>query len=126
MGSLDQLRACPCEDPQCFLEVEYFKDDELIDSSGHLERTIPTEAPIASYCVDKDAISVPYAGQSFQSNDEALEYYSNFVRDNGFLVRRERSKGNLDHPMGMYKRELFCHWASPPLPIKLGEAKRRK
>ncbi|RZR72133.1 hypothetical protein BHM03_00010522 [Ensete ventricosum] len=72
------------------------------------------------------AVDAPYVGQSFRTDDEAQEYYTNFARKNGFAIRRERSKGNPAHPLGVYKRELVCHRAGVSLPRKTVELKRQR
>ncbi|XP_010906525.1 protein FAR1-RELATED SEQUENCE 11 [Elaeis guineensis] len=116
---------CPCGDDQCYLDAESYEEDELVEPMHLTEPNLSLGTPQTSLGVNK-IVASPYVGQSFQSDDEALEYYTNFARNNGFLVRRERSKGNPEHPLGVYKRELVCHRAGPPLPIKSGEAKRQR
>ncbi|WOL11244.1 protein FAR1-RELATED SEQUENCE 11-like [Canna indica] len=119
-----QKHQCPCGDDQCYIHEEVYEDEELVEQFGLADQSFLLGAP-HSFSTTK-SIPPPYIGQSFQSDDEALEYYSNFARNSGFLVRRERSKGNPEHPLGVYKRELVCHRAGPPLPIKSGEEKTSK
>lgn len=116
---------CPCGDEQCYIEPEGFEEEELVEQVGVMEPNFDLGSPKLSLNSNKVA-APPYVGQSFQSDEEALEYYSNFARNNGFLVRRERSKGNPEHPMGVYKRELVCHRAGSPLSVKSPEAKRQR
>ncbi|XP_072982489.1 protein FAR1-RELATED SEQUENCE 11-like [Typha latifolia] len=122
---LVRKRRCPCGDDQCYVEVEGLEDEEFVEPIGLTEPNFALGLPKMSFSMHK-VVAPPCIGQSFQSDEEALEYYSNFARNNGFLVRRERSKGNPEHPMGVYKRELVCHRAGPPLPIKSSELKRQR
>ncbi|KAJ3709082.1 hypothetical protein LUZ61_012787 [Rhynchospora tenuis] len=107
---------CPCGADHCYIDTYPVDEDD--------EFTDPNCTPNNSG--DQVSVPAPYVGQTFETDEEALEYYNNFARCNGFLVRRERSKGNPDHPMGVYKRELVCHRAGAPLSAKLGETKRLK
>lgn len=109
---------CPCSTDHCYIEpYQVDEDDEFTDSN-----LTPNNN---SSNGDQITVSPPYVGQNFETDEEALEYYNNFARCNGFLVRRERSKGNPDHPMGVYKRELVCHRAGAPLSAaKPAETKR--
>lgn len=117
-------RQCPCGDDQCYVNEEGFEDDESVEQFGYTDPSFLLGTPQSSG--NTKVVPSPYIGQSFQSDVEALEYYSNFGRNNGFLVRRERSKGNPGHPLGIYKRELVCHRAGPPLAAKSGEEKDSK
>ncbi|ONK66565.1 uncharacterized protein A4U43_C06F9570 [Asparagus officinalis] len=125
-GNLARKQPCPCGEDACDIDIE-----------GNEEHHTPTQASVNSepnFVLNRTPPSVdsslvvppPYVGQSFQSDDEALEYYATFARNNGFSVRRERSKGNPEHPMGVYKRELVCHRAGPPLPRKTEDVKRQR
>nr|CAD1822152.1 unnamed protein product [Ananas comosus var. bracteatus] len=115
---------CPCGDEQCYIEPEGFEEEELVEQVGVMEPNFDLGSPKLSLNSNKVA-APPYVGQSFQSDEEALEYYSNFARNNGFLVRRERSKGNPEHPMGVYKRELVCHRPAPLYPY-ISQADRER
>lgn len=122
-GCLTQRRECPCGDSKCFLKVEGEEDDITAEPSG--EPSLPQGASqMSSEITSSDA--PPYAGQAFRTDDEAQEYYTNFARKNGFAIRRERSKGNSSHPLGVYKRELVCHRAGISLPRKTAELKRQR
>ncbi|CAL9055427.1 unnamed protein product [Musa banksii] len=121
---LTQKHQCPCGDDQCYIDEEAYEDDEFTEQFGPAEPSFLPGIP-RTFGTTK-IIPPPYVGQSFQNDDEALEYYSNFARNSGFLVRRERSKGNPEHPLGVYKRELVCHRAGPPLPVKSGEENASK
>lgn len=94
------------------------------DSGGPSEADLPGSPQAPSEIPMVDAI--PYVGQSFRSDDEAEEFYCNFARKNGFSIRRERSKGNQTHPLGVYKRELVCHRAGLNLPRKTADLKRQR
>ncbi|ONK67368.1 uncharacterized protein A4U43_C06F19450 [Asparagus officinalis] len=122
-GCLTQRRECPCGDSKCILKVEGEDDDPVVESS------VEPSFPQAITQIPQEIVSVdtpPYVGQSFQTDDEAQEYYTNFARKNGFAIRRERSKGNPSHPLGVYKRELVCHRAGISLPRKTAELKRQR
>ncbi|RWW75189.1 hypothetical protein BHE74_00016801 [Ensete ventricosum] len=121
---LTQKHQCPCGDDQCYIDEEAYEDDDLTEQFGPAEPSFLPGIP-QTFGTAK-VVPPPYVGQSFQNDDEALEYYSNFARNSGFLVRRERSKGNPEHPLGVYKRELVCHRAGPPLPVKSGEENASK
>ncbi|XP_058078062.1 putative protein FAR1-RELATED SEQUENCE 10 isoform X2 [Magnolia sinica] len=98
---------CPCGDNQCHLKVEMDEGD----TSKALQT--PSEAD--------DTNVLPYVGQSFLSDDEAYEFYSNFARESGFTIRRHRTLGSQGHPLGIYRREFVCHRAGPALPWKSTE-----
>lgn len=122
-GCLTQRRECPCGDSKCFLRVEGDEDDVTAEPLG--DANLPIGFPqIPSEVIPLDA--PPYVGQSFRTDDEAQEYYTNFARNNGFAIRRERSKGNPAHPLGVYKRELVCHRSGASLPRKTAELKRQR
>lgn len=110
---------CPCGTDHCYIESYQVDDDDD-------EFTDPNVIPDNSSNGDRITVPLLYVGQTFQTDEEALEYYNKFARCNGFLVRRERSKGNPDHPMGVYKRELVCHRAGAPLSAKPAETKRQR
>lgn len=124
-GSSARKQQCPCGLDTCYISIEGNENDltatttPLISESNFVFGRAPNFVNIHSALP-------PYVGQNFQSDDEAFEYYTAFARKNGFSVRRERSKGNPDHPMGVYKRELVCHRAGPPLPRKTEDLKRQR
>ncbi|PKU65558.1 protein FAR1-RELATED SEQUENCE 11 [Dendrobium catenatum] len=124
-NGLVQRRSCPCGDDQCYIITEGEEGHSVFESMGSGD---PNYLVGGSQICSEVATNIlpPYVGQSFHSDEEALEYYSNFARNNGFSVRRERSKGNPEHPMGVYKRELVCHRAGPPLPRKTDDVKRQR
>lgn len=130
MGTLNNVsmyrkQQCPCGDDLCFINAEGDDDQASASSSMISELNFALGRPPPG--LDSTAVvPPPYVGQSFQTDDEAMEYYASFARNNGFSVRRERSKGNPDHPMGVYKRELVCHRAGPPLPRKTEDVKRQR
>lgn len=114
---------CPCGDDECHINAEGDADRASAEPLLHSEpKSLLGRPPPAL----EEEDGTPYVGQLFQSDDEALEYYATFARNNGFAVRRERSKGNPDHPMGVYKRELVCHRAGSPLPRKTEDVKRQR
>lgn len=122
-GCLTHRRQCPCGDGQCYIRVEGDKDEALIEPAAETSLTqgaLQTSSEITS------VYTPPYVGQSFRSDDEAQDYYTNFARQNGFAIRRERSKGNSAHPLGVYKRELVCYRAGVYVPRKTAELKRQK
>lgn len=122
---LVQRRLCPCGDDQCYITTEGEEGHSAFETMGSGDHNFLVGGTRNSSEVSTN-IPPPYVGQSFHTDEEALEYYSNFARNNGFLVRRERSKGNPEHPMGVYKRELVCHRAGPPLPRKTDDVKRQR
>jgi FAR1 DNA-binding domain len=112
------MQRCPCGTDHCYIELyQIDEDDDFADTNI---------TPNNSSNGDRLTVPAPYVGQTFPTDEEALEYYNNFARCNGFLVRRERSKGNPDHPMGVYKRELVCHRAGAPLSAKPAVTKRQR
>ncbi|KAM0932630.1 putative transcription factor FAR family [Dioscorea sansibarensis] len=128
-GCLTHRCRCPCGDDQCYIRAE--SDEEVAPMEGELN--LPPGTSSSSFiqqgtqqaeCTVSD--SLPYVGQTFRTDDEAQEYYTNFARKNGFAIRRERSKGNPSHPLGVYKRELVCHRAGVSLPRKTPEVKRQR
>lgn len=50
----------------------------------------------------------------------------NFARTNGFFVRRARTKGNVEHPLGVHRRDFVCHRAGQALLRKSEELRNRK
>lgn len=124
-GSLGRKQQCPCGEDLCHINAEGDEDHVSAQTSLISEPNFVLGRPPPG--LEKPTVAPPpYVGQSFQSDDEALEYYASFARNNGFSVRRERSKGNPEHPMGVYKRELVCHRAGPPLPRKTEDVKRQR
>ncbi|KAG0457800.1 hypothetical protein HPP92_022957 [Vanilla planifolia] len=122
-GCLTLRRQCPCGVDHCIIRNEGDEDDLSLDPL--VEASIPHgPSQTASELMIDDV--PPYVGQSFRTDDEAQEYYTNFARKNGFAIRRERSKGNPAHPLGVYKRELVCHRAGQSLPRKTAELKRQR
>ncbi|KAK8959219.1 putative protein FAR1-RELATED SEQUENCE 10 [Platanthera guangdongensis] len=122
-GCLTQRRQCPCGVDQCFVGIEGDEEDFALDP--FVETSLPHGLPHSSSEISS-VDSPPHVGQSFRTDDEAQEFYTNFARKNGFAIRRERSKGNLCHPLGVYKRELVCHRAGQSLPRKTVELKRQR
>ncbi|XP_072969163.1 protein FAR1-RELATED SEQUENCE 11-like isoform X1 [Typha angustifolia] len=123
-GCLTQRQRCPCGDDQCYIRVEGDEEDALSDVAVPSDPNLMHGIPHANSEVA--VVETPYIGQSFRTDDEAQEYYTNFARKNGFAIRRERSKGNTAHPLGVYKRELVCHRAGVSLPRKTAELKRQR
>jgi len=124
-GSVGRKQRCPCGADLCQINAEGDDDHSPARSSLLSEPNFVLGRP-PSALENASVVPPPYVGQSFQSDDEALEYYATFARNNGFSVRRERSKGNPDHPMGVYKRELVCHRAGPPILRKSEDVKRQR
>ncbi|KAL0910136.1 hypothetical protein M5K25_021078 [Dendrobium thyrsiflorum] len=122
-GCLTQRRQCPCGVEPCFVRVE--ADEEDLSSDPLVEASVP-EGPSQFSSEIMSVDSPPHVGRSFRTDDEAQDYYTNFARKNGFAIRRERSKGNPAHPLGVYKRELVCHRAGQSLPRKTAELKRQR
>ena len=123
-GCLIRRRQCPCHDAHCFIRTEGEDANTASDVGGLSESDIPgtPQAPPEISIVD----AIPYVGQSFNTDDEAEEFYCNFAKRSGFSIRRERSKGNQMHPLGVYKRELVCHRAGLNLPRKTTDLKRQR
>ncbi|XP_039144108.1 protein FAR1-RELATED SEQUENCE 11-like [Dioscorea cayenensis subsp. rotundata] len=122
VGCLTRRQRCPCGDEKCFIQEELDEEVALIDPAC---KTKYAQETIHSSEIDAFG-AAPYIGQIFWSDDEAQEYYTSFAQKNGFAIRRERSKGNAEHPLGVFKRELVCHRAGPPLARKSGEEKRQR
>ncbi|CAL9079572.1 unnamed protein product [Musa textilis] len=123
-GCLTQRRRCPCGDEQCCIRLDENEEDISMDPSALSEPNLMQGAQHIT--AEATAVDAPYVGKSFRTDDEAQEYYTNFARKNGFAIRRERSKGNPAHPLGVYKRELVCHRAGVSLPRKTVELKRQR
>ncbi|KAG0491772.1 hypothetical protein HPP92_005170 [Vanilla planifolia] len=121
---LGQRQLCPCGDNLCYINTEIKEEHSVVEPMGPGDSYLVARSRVSSEL--NNAVLPPFIGQSFQSDEEALVYYSSFARNNGFSVRRERSKGNPEHPMGVYKRELVCHRAGPPLPRKTDDVKRQR
>ncbi|KAJ0985610.1 hypothetical protein J5N97_003966 [Dioscorea zingiberensis] len=129
IGCLTQRWRCPCGDDQCYIRVESDEEDAPVDGEFNPPQGTPSTSIIQqgtpqAECTLSDTL--PHVGQTFRTDDEAQEYYTNFARKNGFAIRRERSKGNPSHPLGVYKRELVCHRAGVSLPRKTPEVKRQR
>ncbi|XP_042412326.1 protein FAR1-RELATED SEQUENCE 11-like [Zingiber officinale] len=123
-GCLTPRQCCPCGDEQCYIRADKEDEDISAESAAIAESNL---VQIREYTTsDAATVKMPYVGQSFRTDDEAQEYYTNFARKSGFAIRRERSKGNQAHPLGVYKRELVCHRAGVSLPRKTAELKRQR
>ncbi|WOK99154.1 protein FAR1-RELATED SEQUENCE 11 [Canna indica] len=122
-GCLTQRRICPCGDDQCYIKTDEDEEDISVEAAMPLESNL---IQVEQHSTSEAIVDTPYVGQSFRTDDEAQEYYTNFARKNGFAIRRERSKGNPSHPLGVYKRELVCHRAGVSLPRKTAELKRQR
>ncbi|XP_020577966.1 protein FAR1-RELATED SEQUENCE 11-like [Phalaenopsis equestris] len=118
-------RLCPCGDDRCYIRTE---GEEACSAFDSMESGDPNYLVEGTHISSEIAMNIPppFVGQTFHSDEEALKYYTTFARNNGFLVRRERSKGNPEHPMGVYKRELVCHRAGLPLLRKSDDVKRQR
>lgn len=142
IGSLTQRRKCPCSDDHCHLRVDADEEENNQSTSNNNFNNTPTSTNI-SPPLDPDQLQaaqlttsfdssvstetqVPYVGQVFQTAEEAQEHYTRFARLNGFAIRTERSKGNSNHPLGVYKRELVCHRAGAYRPRKTVDLKRQR
>ncbi|XP_078432287.1 protein FAR1-RELATED SEQUENCE 11-like [Wolffia australiana] len=123
-GCLIRRRRCPCQEAHCYIRVDVEDSSPAPDSGGLSDADLPGTPQAPPEITDID--SIPYVGQSFRTDDEAEEYYCNFAKRNGFSIRRERSKGNQTHPLGVYKRELVCHRAGLNLPRKNPDIKRQR
>lgn len=122
---IGQRQICPCGDDQCYINTEGVEGNSVFEPMGSVDPAYSVGGVQVTSEIVTDP-PLPYVGQSFQSDIAALEYYNKYARNNGFSVRRERSKGNPEHPMGVYKRELVCHRAGPPLPRKTDDVKRQR
>lgn len=142
IGSLTQRRKCPCGDEHCYFRVD--ADEEENNQNQSTSNNNSTNTPTGiSLLLDTDQLQAtqlttsfdstvstetqaPYVGQAFQTAEDAQEQYTRFARVNGFAIRTERSKGNSNHPLGVYKRELVCHRAGLYRPRKTGDPKRQR
>jgi FAR1 DNA-binding domain/MULE transposase domain len=140
IGSLTQRRKCPCGDDQCYLrtdaDLEENNQSTGNNNSNNTSTNIflpaePDQLQAAQLNTSFDtSVSTetqpPYVGQVFQTAEEAQEHYTRFARISGFAIRTERSKGNSNHPLGVYKRELVCHRAGAYRPRKTVDPKRQR
>ncbi|KAF6153786.1 hypothetical protein GIB67_001019 [Kingdonia uniflora] len=102
---------CPCGERKCYIRC----------GEGKGKETSSSEVAI----VEDDNVVAPYVGQTFETDDEAFEYYSNFARKNGFAIRRESSRSNDER--GVYLRVFACHRYGPERNRrKLGEGERKR
>lgn len=89
---------CPCGDWKCY--IKYDGDDQSSPNSQQLKMDTTASSSL-------EAVFTPYVGQIFKSDDEALEYYSNFARKNGFSIRKARSTESQN--LGVYRRDFVCY-----------------
>ncbi|RZC46067.1 hypothetical protein C5167_039026 [Papaver somniferum] len=80
---------CPCGERKCYIRLEEEKNEEILSDFSNVN------------------LAPPYIGQKFRTDDDAFEYYTNFAKRNGFAIRRESSKSNVD--VGVYIRLLVCY-----------------
>ncbi|KAJ4771169.1 Protein FAR1-RELATED SEQUENCE 11 [Rhynchospora pubera] len=137
IGSLTQRRKCPCGDENCYLRVDG-NEEENNQSNNNSNTPTTSSVPLGSDQLQAAQVTTsfdftvsteirpPYVGQAFQTAEEAQEHYTRFAKVNGFAIRTERSKGNSNHPLGVYKRELVCHRAGAYRPRKMVEQKRQR
>lgn len=88
---------CPCGDWKCY--VSYDEDGEEMSMTSHLNKNETSSL--------SESMVAPYVGMVFKSDDDALKYYSNFARKNGFSIRKERSR--FSPQLGVYKRDFVCY-----------------
>ncbi|KAK1312324.1 putative protein FAR1-RELATED SEQUENCE 10 [Acorus calamus] len=125
-GCWVRSRRCPCGDEQCYVRTDGDVEDTAVVPVGPVDPShsmgmlrTPSEGA-------RPMDITPRVGQVFRSDDDAQEFYTNFARQNGFSIRRERSKGSQGHPLGIYKRELVCHRAGFAAPRKSVEVERQR
>ncbi|KAG6594705.1 putative protein FAR1-RELATED SEQUENCE 10, partial [Cucurbita argyrosperma subsp. sororia] len=87
---------CPCGDWKCYVSYE-----------GEGEETCVAAQLVKSERVSSEAMVAPYVGMVFKTDNDAFEYYGNFARNNGFSIRKERSR--LSPQLGVYKRDFVCY-----------------
>ncbi|XP_041994253.1 putative protein FAR1-RELATED SEQUENCE 10 isoform X2 [Salvia splendens] len=106
---------CPCGDWKCFVTYEGNTDEGSVGSQLIKNDLGPTETMVS-----------PYVGMVFKSDDEAFEYYGSFARNNGFSIRKERSR--LSPQLGVYKRDFVCYRSgfAPPRKKQAGELQRER
>ncbi|KAJ3692983.1 hypothetical protein LUZ60_012078 [Juncus effusus] len=121
ISSLTQRRKCPCGDDQCYI-LPKTSELKTINNSSQIN---PMQI-IQSINITTCETYTPFVGQTFHTAEEGLELYTNFAKRNGFAIRTERSKGNPNHPLGVYKRELVCHRAGTYRPRKTLDPKRQR
>ncbi|KAI3890092.1 hypothetical protein MKX03_015972 [Papaver bracteatum] len=80
---------CPCGEQKCYIRLKEEKNEEILSDFSNVD------------------LAPPYIGQKFRTDDDAFEYYTNFAKKNGFAIRRESSKSNVD--VGVYIRLLVCY-----------------
>ncbi|KAK9133967.1 hypothetical protein Scep_013495 [Stephania cephalantha] len=103
---------CPCGEQKCYVRYE---DEKVDESMSMLDQSVAQNVDISCPCV----------GQTFETDDEAFEYYSKFARKNGFAIRRESSRSN--QARGVYSRMLVCHRYGPErVRRKLGKPDRKR
>ncbi|KAI3848734.1 hypothetical protein MKW98_012445 [Papaver atlanticum] len=102
---------CPCGERKCYIRFEDGKNEEASSSSEPSEIIYVDVAP-------------PFIGQTFETDDEAFEYYTNFARKSGFAIRRESSRSNQDR--GVYSRVFVCHRYGPERHRKSAKAERKR
>lgn len=90
---------CPCGDWKCYVKLE--GDDQASANSQHIKTEMTTSS------ASSEAVFTPYVGQIFRSDDDALEYYGNFARKNGFSIRKARSTESQN--LGIYRRDFVCY-----------------
>ncbi|CAI9090006.1 OLC1v1024682C1 [Oldenlandia corymbosa var. corymbosa] len=89
---------CPCGDWKCY--IKYGGDGQVTVGSSSVRKET-TLSPV------DEVVFTPYVGQIFKSDDEALEFYCNFARKNGFSIRKARSTESQN--LGIYRRDFVCY-----------------
>ncbi|KAI3844500.1 hypothetical protein MKX03_026170 [Papaver bracteatum] len=102
---------CQCGERKCYTIFEDGKNEEASSSSEPSEIIYVDVAP-------------PFIGQTFETDDEAFEYYTNLARKSGFAIRRESSRSNQDR--GVYSRVFVCHRYGPERHRKSAKAERKR
>ncbi|XP_048491824.1 putative protein FAR1-RELATED SEQUENCE 10 [Beta vulgaris subsp. vulgaris] len=92
-----QKEQCPCGDWKCFIKYDGEEQGQACQPTK--EGTLLSSS--------SEVVFAPYVGQIFSTDDEALEYYSNFARKNGFSIRKARSTES--HNLGVYRRDFVCY-----------------
>ncbi|KAK1264509.1 putative protein FAR1-RELATED SEQUENCE 10 [Acorus gramineus] len=125
-GCWVRSRRCPCGDEQCYVRTDGDIEDTAVVPVGPVDPSHPMGMLRTPSEGARPMDITPRVGQVFRSDDDAQEFYTNFARQNGFSIRRERSKGSQGHPLGIYKRELVCHRAGFAAPRKSVEVERQR
>ncbi|KAK1259777.1 putative protein FAR1-RELATED SEQUENCE 10 [Acorus gramineus] len=125
-SGLIRSRRCPCGDEQCYVRTDGEIEDTAVVPIGSVDLSHPIGMLRTPSEGARPMDLTPRVGQVFRSDDDAQEFYTSFARQNGFSIRRERSKGNQGHPLGIYKRELVCHRAGFAAPRKSVEVERQR